>query len=310
MTPQADPAQLLALGRTQGPQWRAAGAAITGSVMVGFMPAITLQLYAVGISAHSMLVWRYGLALVPLAAASALARHDLRAALRSGAWRITLVGATLGAGQTLCFWESLHTLETSVAILLFYTYPALTLALDRLIFKQPIGLRSALCVVVILAGAGLITWPGLRGGNLDPHGLMWLLPSPMIYALYLAANAVLMRRYPPLTGAIFLYLGLIATFGGASLFLGLDLPASLHTWLLLLIIALGPGALTVTLFSYSVPRLGPVSYAIIANCELVTVVLVGVLALGEHLSADRALGAGMILSGIILHGISRNRHAR
>ena len=28
--------------------------------------------------------------------------------------------ATLGAAQTLCFWESLKTLETSIAVLLFY----------------------------------------------------------------------------------------------------------------------------------------------------------------------------------------------
>jgi drug/metabolite transporter (DMT)-like permease len=89
--------------------WRAAVAAVAGSVMVGFMPIIVLSLYKEGISAPSMLVWRYGLALVPLAAASALAGHDFRAALRGGAWRIALVGATLGAGQTLCFWESLCT---------------------------------------------------------------------------------------------------------------------------------------------------------------------------------------------------------
>jgi drug/metabolite transporter (DMT)-like permease len=87
-------------------RWRAALAAVAGSVLVGFMPIITLQLYKAGISAPSMLVWRYGLALVPLAAASGVAGHDFRAALRGGAWRIALVGATLGAGQTLCFWEA------------------------------------------------------------------------------------------------------------------------------------------------------------------------------------------------------------
>jgi DME family drug/metabolite transporter len=139
---------------------------------------------------------------------------------------------------------------------------------------------------------------------------MWLLPSPLIYALYLAANSVLMRRHPPLTSAVFRYLGLIAMFGGASLYLGFDLPATPHTWVLLLIIALDPGALTVTLFSYSVPRLGPVSYAIIANCELLTAILVGVLILGERFGAERAFGAGLIISGIILHGLSRGPNRR
>ena len=295
------PTEITAIGQRPAQQWRAALAAVTGSVMVGFMPLITLQLYRAGISAPSMLVWRYGLALVPLTAAAA-ARHGFRAALRGGAWRITLIGATLGAGQTLCFWESLHTLDTSIAILLFYTYPALTLVLDRLIFKRPIRLVAALCVAMILAGAGLIALPGLRGGGLDPRGLLWILPSPLFYALYLAANSVLMRPHPPLIGAVFLYLGLAASFVGASLVLGLDIPSAPGTWLLVLIIALGPGALTVTLFSYSVPRLGPASHAVIANCELVTVILVGALVLGEKLTSGRAVGAGLILCGILLHG--------
>jgi drug/metabolite transporter (DMT)-like permease len=307
------PTEIAAIGSRPAQQWRPALAAVTGSVMVGFMPLVALQLYKAGISAPSMLVWRYGLALVPLTAAAA-ARHNFRAALRGGAWRISLVGATLGAGQTLCFWESLHTIDTSIAILLFYTYPALTLLLDRLIFKRRIRLRAALCVAMILLGAGFITLPGLHGGGIDPRGLAWILPSPLIYALYLAANSVLMRPHPPLIGAVFLYFGLAASFAGASLYLGLEVPAAAGTWLLVLLIALGPGALTVTLFSYSVPRLGPASYAVIANCELLTVILVGVLVLGEKLTAGRTAGASLILCGILLHGflnaLKRHRSAK
>ena len=50
------------------------------------------------------------------------------------------------------------------------------------------------------------------------------------------------------------------------------------------------------------PRLGPPTYAIIANCELVTVVLVGATLLGEKLTPTSALGGGLILAGILLHG--------
>jgi drug/metabolite transporter (DMT)-like permease len=277
--------------------------------MVGVMPLVTLRLYADGISAPSMLVWRYGIALVPLAVAAAAARHNLWAALRGGAWRITLVGATLGAGQTLCFWESLHTLDTSVAILLFYVYPALTLAIDRLFFKRPIRPRALLCVGVILLGAGLVTLPGVTNGNLDPRGLMWLLPSPVIYAFYLAASAVLLRRHPPVVGASFLYLGLALVFLAAGSVIGIEVPTTAGAWLLIVFIALGPGALTVTLFSYSVPRLGPSSYAIIANTELLTVVAIGVLWLGDAVTPARATGGALIVAGILTHALSRQRTA-
>src|SRR5437879_10092796 len=160
--------------------WPAALAAVAGSAMVGVMPLVARHLYAGGLDAPSMLFWRYWLALLALAVAAKALRLDLRQAWHNGAWQIVLIGATLGTAQTLCFWESLKTLETSIAVLLFYTYPAVTLALDRLVFKQPVRPVAVLCIAMILGGAALITLPGLRGGMIDPRRLLWAIPSPLI----------------------------------------------------------------------------------------------------------------------------------
>jgi|GEM_PF-1043643 len=289
------------------PSWPAPLAAVSGSMLVGFMPILALQLYAEGISAPSMLLWRYALALLPLAAAMAILRLDLVAACRAGAWRIALTGATLGAAQTLCFWESIKTLDTSIAVLLFYTYPALTVAIERLVFRRKVRLGAVACIAVILFGAALIAGPGLRAGTIDPRGLAWAVPSPVFYALYLSLTSTMLRHHPPLIGAGCLYLGMLATFGAATLFLGLDMPENSATWWLLLFIGFGPGALTITLFSYSVPKLGPSSYAIIANVELVTVVAVGVLLLGERVTASRAVGGVLIIGGILAHSLLQRR---
>ncbi len=290
--------------------WRAALAAVTGSVMVGFMPILARHLYADGIDPPSMLFWRYAIALPALMLAAAATRLDVVAAWRAGAWRIVLVGATLGAGQTICFWESIKTLDTSIAILLFYTYPALTLAFDRILFRRPVRPASMVCVAVILLGAAVITLPGLRGGTINPRGLAWAIPSPLIYVLYLAANSVLLRGQRPLAGAISLYLGVALTFGAVCLVQGLDVPTEPGTWLTLLLVALGPGALVITLFSYSVPRLGPSSYAIIANLELVTVVAVGITLLGEKITVGRAGGGLLIVAGIVGYGLLRKPEDR
>jgi drug/metabolite transporter (DMT)-like permease len=288
-----------------GRLWPAALAAISGCAMVGVMPLVARQLYAAGLSAPSMLFWRYCLALIALAIAAASVQLDLRRVWRNGAWRIALVGGTLGAAQTLCFWESIKTLDTSIAVLLFYTYPALTLVLERLVFKEPIHPRAAMCIAVILLGAALITGPGLKGGTIDPRGLFWAVPSPLIYALYLAITARLLRGHPPVLGAFGLFSGMAVTFGIAAGFIGLDVPADSAGWLLLLFIGLGPGALTITLFSYSVARLGASGFAILANAELVTVVLIGTLVLGEEVTLGRAIGGALIVGGILTHALSR-----
>jgi len=285
--------------------WPAALAAVSGCTLVGVMPLAARTLYADGFSPASMLFWRYSLAVIALALVARALAAGLRQAWRAGGWRIVLVGATLGSAQTLCFWESLKTLDTSIAVLLFYTYPAATLLLDRLLFRHPIRPVAVLCIVVILAGAGLITVPAMRGGAIAMSGLSWAMPAPIFYAVYLAVNSRLLRHHSPVVGAVGLFSGMAVTFGIIAGFEGLAVPAQAGTWLLLLFIALGPGALTITLFSYAVPRLGASSFAILANAELVTVVLIGTTVLGEAVTPSLVIGGTMIVAGIVTHALWR-----
>ncbi len=288
-----------------GRVWPAALAAVTGSALVGLMPLSARLLYGEGVGAPSMLFWRFAVAVLALGILARLRGLELRHAWRTGAWRLALLGATLGAVQTLCFWESIKTLDTSVAELLFYTYPAITLALDRVVFKQPIRPIAVFCIAAIVLGAGSITGPGLKGGAIDARGLMWAAPAPLIYAVYLAINARLLRRHPSLIGAGALFSGMLLTFGLTAAVQGLDVPASGDGWLLVLFIGLGPGALWMMLFSYSVPRLGASTFAILANTEVVTVVAIGVAVLGEPVTPGRAVGGALILLGIVTRALSR-----
>src|SRR5207247_4220761 len=130
-----------------------------------------------------------------------------------------------------------------------------------LAFGLPIRPRAALCIAVILLGAGLITVPGLQGGTIDPRGLLWAIPSPLVYALYLAVNARLLRRHPPLIGAAGLFLGMALSFTAAVPFIGLDMPTTPVGWILVVFIAHEPGAQNMTLINTRVQRLGTSSFA-------------------------------------------------
>jgi drug/metabolite transporter (DMT)-like permease len=118
--------------------WPAGLAAAGTSVMFGFVPLAARGLYADGLSTWSLLCWRYLRALVIIFAGIRLARLRLGAAVRQGAWRITFVGVSLGAVHTLCYFESLRRLDTGIAALLFYTFPVVTLGVERFFFRQQV----------------------------------------------------------------------------------------------------------------------------------------------------------------------------
>jgi drug/metabolite transporter (DMT)-like permease len=52
-------------------------------------------------------------------------------------------------------------------------------------------------------------------------------------------------------------------------------------------------------------RLGPGIYAATANAELVTVVSLGIMVLDDQLTPERAIGGGLIVSGIVVHSFFR-----
>jgi drug/metabolite transporter (DMT)-like permease len=65
-----------------------------------------------------------------------------------------------------------------------------------------------------------------------------------------------------------------------------------------------------SLFAFAVPRLGASGFAILANAELVTVVLIGILVLGEAVTAARSAGALLIITGILAFGLSQRASHR
>jgi drug/metabolite transporter (DMT)-like permease len=178
------------------------------------------------------------------------------------------------------------------------------------LFARPIRPLALSCIAIILLGAGLITVPGVRGDAIDLRGLCWAIPSPLIYAAYLAINSRLLRHYPAVVGAAGLFGGMALSFGVAAAFIGLDWPSTPAVWVMVLFVALGPGALTMSLFAFSVPRLGASGFAILANVELVTVVLIGTLVLGEAVTPGRAVGALLIVTGILAYGVSQKSDYR
>lgn len=284
---------------------KAALVAAIGAISVGFVPMFISGLQKAGMNTVSTLLWRYIVALAILVPLT-LWRHRLAEEWHRGGKWLVLNGLTLGVFQVFCYFKAIETLPTSVVVTLFYCYPVLTLVLDRFLFSLSFGVAKLIGVVIIVAGVALTSAPGFAGASFDPQGLLYVVLSAVGYAFYVAAAYPVTKSVAPLASATFIYGSYGLAFAVAAALQGFSLPSADALWLNVLFIGSLGGALQILSFSYALPRLASSGYAVIVCLEVVTVVLAGVLLLGEQLQAVQWLGIMLVLGGIFLARASRS----
>ncbi|MFM9938091.1 MAG: DMT family transporter [Hyphomicrobiaceae bacterium] len=289
----------------QASDWRAVLAAATGSSLVGTVPMLAVGLYAQGMDVVSLLFWRYGIALLVLWPLAAATSANLGEDWRRGGRGLFLNGITLGVLQTFTYFRAVQTLPSSVVVTLFFTYPMLTLAIDRFIFGKRIAMGSVIAVSLIFIGAALAGWPSLRLDGGDPVGLACALATPLGFAAYIAIAYRFTLKVSPFAGAASIYSGLGCGYALIAAGIGLKFPVDSTGWLSLLSIGIIGGVIQISSFAYALPRLSSSGYSIIVSMELVTVVLLGVLVLGEVLSPLQAAGVALVAVGIVTDRLAR-----
>jgi drug/metabolite transporter (DMT)-like permease len=155
--------------------------------------------------------------------------------------------------------------------------------------------------LLILAGAGAMAAGAIGQAGIPLFGLLLAAAVPVSYGFYILRLTRFARGVPALDGAIFIQLGLLASFGLVALATGLDIAGTARDWGYLLAISTIGSAAPMLIMAYTLPRLGPAGFGIMSSLELVTVVVVGVLFLGETLSAGQWAGIALVLAGILIY---------
>lgn len=274
------------------------------------MPFFISGLQRAGVDTVSALSMRFGVALLVLVPLALWRTGGLNAEWRRGGRWLFLNGLTLGTFQVYCYFKAVETLATSIVVTVFYVYPVIAIVLDRFLFGLEVRRTTLLAVAIVIAGVALTSLPGFAGAALDPTGLFFAALAPVGYAAYIAAAYPITKRVAPLASAVFIYGAYAIAFGAWALMQGFKLPVEPGLWLNVLYIGTLGGALQVASFAYALPRLSSSGYAIIVCLEVVTVVVAGVLLLGEKLLAVQWLGVGLVLGGILLERLSRAAAAR
>ncbi len=176
----------------------ALGALHIGALMFG-LTGVFGKLAAA--SASIIVFGRAGFAVLALAFFAALAKITRwkKLALRDA--RNLLISGLLLAGHWVSFFVSVKIAGVAIATLGFASFPAFTVILEGLIFRERIRLNEVILVLLVSIGLILVT-PSFDLASQATEGLIWAIASGLLFSLLSLNNRANSGRVPAVQAAM------------------------------------------------------------------------------------------------------------
>jgi drug/metabolite transporter (DMT)-like permease len=287
---------------------RVAGAACVFLAACGFSAkSVIIKLaYAYDVAPATLLALRMALSL-PFFAAVAWwsGRRSTQRPLTRGDWRAILTLGVLGyyLAAYLDF-LGLAYIPASLERLILFLYPTLVVLLSLLLFGHRVDRRQIVALVVSYLGIGLVFGDSLRLGQ-DHAALVigsaLVFASGVAYAVYLIYSARVVGRigtvrftaYAMSVAAGVVFVQFVATHPLD------DIRLPPQVYLLTLVMALVSTVIPAFLMTEGLRRVGANQAATIGTIGPVVTMALGWMLLGERITWLQALGAGLVLAGVL-----------
>lgn len=209
--------------------------------------------------------------------------------------RLVALGG-LGIGVvSLLFFTALEHIGASLAIGLFYTYPAMT-AVAGLVRGEQLSRTGYAGLLLTAAGTWLLLSNDL--GGFTWQGALLILAAAGLYTAYILVSERWTRGINPITVSAHV------TTGGALLFLTMawmtrqPMPSA-GAWAAGAGLALCATILAMVTFFAGLVRVGATRAAIISTLEPVFTTILAVMLLGEHITPLQTVGVGLVVAGAV-----------
>ncbi|MBV6750700.1 DMT family transporter [Pseudomonas chlororaphis] len=130
-----------------------------------------------------------------------LARGQRWQPLQAQDWRRLLLSGLLLAGHWVSFFIAVKVAGVAVATLGFASFPAFTVILEGLIFRERIRFNEILLVVLVSTGLVLVT-PDFDLASQATGGLLWAVLSGLLFSLLSLTNRAGSGRIPAVQAAL------------------------------------------------------------------------------------------------------------
>ena len=279
--------------------------ALVGVVAFSVRPILIKLAYAYVTDPVTLIALRMVFSLPFFVAAALWLRRDgARAPLMRRDWWAVLYLGFLGyyLASFLDF-LGLQYISAGLGRLMLFLYPTITVLLSALFLGKYVSRRDVVALVISYAGLALVLSQGFAGENRNLMlGALLVFGSALCYAAYLVSSSQVVARIGSMRFTA--YATSVASLLCILQFLllrplsALQLPPQVYG--LGIAMALGCTVLPVFVTSEALRRIGANQVAIVGAAGPVTTMFFGWLGLEESMSLLQLVGAGLVLSGVLL----------
>lgn len=272
---------------------------VVASIAYGLNPFFALPMYEEGLTADSVLTYRYSFAMIMIGVLMLLKGESFKVRLRELPTLVTI--GLMFAASSLFLFTSFNYMDSGIAATILFTYPIFVAVTMSLIFHEHISILTILAIAVSFAGICMLYQVGEGGVTLSLTGTILVTLSSLTYAIYIVM--VNKSSVKEMSG---LKLNFYAMLFGVALYLvrlrgGIDLEPlnTASLWYNTIGIALLPTLISLVFIVKSIHIIGATPAAILGALEPITALVVSVAVFGGHLTASNMVGIGLVLVSVL-----------
>lgn len=266
----------------------------------GFIGYFGISIMHAHISVNTMLFWRFlvsGLFMFAII----LFQPQLWRTPPQDMLKAFLYGFIFYGPSSMLFFMAADYIGTGLAMVIFYTFPAMVLFFNFIVYKHPIGKLYIFAIVLMLIGMFCLTQG--QSTQINFEGIALSLISALLFALYMivSKNSVSPAQMDTLMvcAGSMLSSWLIA-YWSHSFFM----PHESIIWFNIAGIGILCTAVPILLLLKGLKNIGALQASILSVLEPVFVLILGVTLLGEAINLTQTIGISILLFGALLSLLS------
>lgn len=276
----------------------AVGVTLLSSAFAGLAPLFGKLAYRAQVDPYTVVALRTLIAALSLWVFYALFWREHLRISRANLLGCIGMGLSNGIGSLL-YYTGLARVDASLAHLLFTMYP-LWVFVFLSAAGHPVGRLAVLRLLLALGAVFLLTWTGT--GLVDLLGVMLMIGAGACYGWHVVLGQWTLADVDARTVTLYVLSTMAVVVGIARLVVAPTAwtPISGQGWLAIVLLALFPTALARLLVFAGLRRLGGVQTSLLSVAELVVAVVTAFLVLGDRLTPQQWIGAGLFTVSLVL----------